>query len=154
MSKNQPVTVAMAILYRQGKFLLQLRDNIPEIVYPGYWTLFGGHLEPGETPEDALKREIFEEINYLIPEAEKFGCYADERVIRHIYHAPLTVSIDKLILKEGWDFALLSPETIRLGSCYSAKAKQIRPLGKPHQKILLDFLELTSVLVKRLGDNE
>jgi 8-oxo-dGTP diphosphatase len=34
--------VALAILYREGEFLLQLRDDIPTILYPGYWTLFGG----------------------------------------------------------------------------------------------------------------
>ena len=144
MTNNQSIAVAIAILYRQGQFLLQLRDNIPGIVYPGHWALFGGHLELGETPEVALNREILEEINYAIPAAQKFGCYADEKVIRHVYHAPLTVGIESLILKEGWDFALVSPETIRLGSCYSAKAEQVRPLGKPHQQILLDFLALVT----------
>jgi len=48
---TQPIQVAIAILHRQGQFLLQLRDNIPGIVYPGHWGLFGGHLELGETPQ-------------------------------------------------------------------------------------------------------
>ncbi len=30
--------------------------------YPGVWDVIGGHLEPGETPERALVREIQEEI--------------------------------------------------------------------------------------------
>ncbi|NEQ86119.1 MAG: NUDIX domain-containing protein, partial [Moorea sp. SIO2I5] len=55
MSSKQ-VQVAIAILYRQGQFLMQLRDNIPGILYPGLWGLFGGHIEPGETPIEALKR--------------------------------------------------------------------------------------------------
>ena len=63
MTKNQ-VEVAIAILYRDGKFLLQLRDDIPGIAYPGCWALFGGHIEPGEIPEIALKRELQEEIGY------------------------------------------------------------------------------------------
>ncbi|MCJ8282766.1 MAG: NUDIX domain-containing protein, partial [Rivularia sp. ALOHA_DT_140] len=74
--------VAIAILYRENKFLMQLRDNIPTIPYPGYWAFFGGHIEPGETPEIALRREIIEEINYTLPEKiTKFGCYSSEKAV-------------------------------------------------------------------------
>ncbi len=52
-NETTPV-VAMAILYREGKFLMQLRDDIPGILYPGLWGLFGGHLELDETPEVGL----------------------------------------------------------------------------------------------------
>jgi hypothetical protein len=46
--------VAIAILYRQDQFLLQLRDNIPNIAYPGHWGFFGGHLDPGTTGRNWL----------------------------------------------------------------------------------------------------
>ena len=49
--------VAIAILYRENKFLMQLRDNIPTIPYPGYWAFFGGHIESGETPEVDMRSE-------------------------------------------------------------------------------------------------
>ena len=144
---KQPVTVAIAILYREGKFLLQLRDNIPNIIYPGSWGLFGGHLEPGETPDEALVRELEEEINYIPTAPQQFRCYTskneDRDLIRHVYHAELTVPMEQLVLGEGWDFDLVSPEAIYQGSCYSEKAGEVRPIGKPHQKILLDFLSAT-----------
>ena len=139
---NQSVEVAIAILYRSGKFLMQLRDNIPGILYPGYWAFFGGHIEPRETPEEAVKREVFEEIGYILPEVSKFRCYQDDRVMRHVFHAPLTVELNQLVLTEGWDLGLLTPEQIRSGSCYSQKAEQVRPLGAIHQKILLEFIEV------------
>lgn len=138
---NKPAEVAIAILYRQDQFLMQLRDNTPRIIYPGYWAFFGGHLDPGETPEEAVKREILEEIGYTLPFVSKFGCYSDSAVIRHVFHAPLTVELDQLVLAEGWDMGLLTPEQIKVGSCYSEKAGEVRPLGRPHQQILLDFLE-------------
>ncbi|HBE31023.1 MAG TPA: NUDIX hydrolase [Cyanobacteria bacterium UBA11368] len=133
--------VAIAILYRDGKFLMQLRDDIPGIAYPGHWAFFGGHIEPDEAPEDALKRELLEEIGYVPDSPLFFGYYAENNVLRHIFHAPLTVELDRLILGEGWDMGLLTPEEIKTGERYSEIAGQVRPLGRPHQKILLDFIE-------------
>ncbi len=141
MISNLPVEVAIAILPHNGKFLMQLRDNIPTILYPGLWGLFGGHIEPGETPEIAVWREVMEEIGYQIIEPQKFGCYSDDRVIRHVFYAPLTVEIDKLVLTEGWDFGLISPAQIEAGFAYSPIAKEERPLGIVHQQIMIDFIE-------------
>ncbi|ELR99319.1 NUDIX hydrolase [Gloeocapsa sp. PCC 73106] len=137
----QPVTVAMAILYQQGKFLLQLRDDYPFILYPGHWGLFGGHLEPGESPEAGLQRELLEEITHQPTQLSLFRSYEDIHRIAYIYHAPLIVSLDQLVQREGQDLALVTPEAINQGYCYSEKIAQIRPLGSPHQKILQDFIK-------------
>lgn len=137
---DRPFHVALAILHRDGQFLLQLRDNIPGIVYPGYWGLFGGHLEMGETPAVALKRELLEEIGYAPEVVSEFGCFETPEVVRHIFYVPLTVDLDKLVLNEGWDMGLWTPDDIRRGDRYSEKAGQVRPLGRPHQQIFLDFM--------------
>ncbi len=144
---NAPVEVALAILYQKGKFLMQLRDDIPSILYPGHWGLFGGHLEVGETPEEGLQRELIEEIDYRVGQPIKFKCYADATVIRHIYQAPLTVSIDRLNLQEGWDLGLVAPTEIENGSCYSQKADAMKPLGDIHRQILWDFWQTHQQLV-------
>ena len=34
-------SVAMAIIYQDNKYLMQLRDDIPSIVYPGVWAFLG-----------------------------------------------------------------------------------------------------------------
>lgn len=142
MNNQQIHHVAIAILYRDNKFLMQLRDNIPTIVYPGYWAFFGGHIEPGETPEVAVRREVLEEINYTLPaKIYEFGCYKSETAVRHVFHAPLEVDLNQLVLTEGWDMGLLTPEDIRNGCCYSAVAGEVRPLGSVHQQILLDFMK-------------
>jgi 8-oxo-dGTP diphosphatase len=133
--------VAIAILYRDGKFLMQLRDNIPTIIYPGRWAFFGGHIEPGETPDIAVRRELQEEIGYVPPVLTKFGCFTTEISIRHVYHGPLDVEMADLVLGEGWDMGLLTPEDIERGDFYSDRAQQIRPLGAPHRQFLLDFIE-------------
>ena len=58
--------VAIIILYDQDKkILLQHRAEDAERL-PGYWAFFGGGIEAGETPEQAVKRETLEEINYTL----------------------------------------------------------------------------------------
>ncbi len=134
-------SVALAILHQEGHFLMQLRDNIPTIIYPDRWGFFGGHLEPGETPEMGVKREVLEEINYQLQNPIFFCRYDDQVALRYIFHAPLTVPIQDLILEEGADLGLVSPEDVKQGQSYSQKLGEVRPLGKIHQEILLNFID-------------
>ena len=134
------ISVAMAIIHQQGKFLMQLRDDIPGILYPGVWGLFGGHLETDESPETGLQRELIEEINYSAEKPQKFGYYADSKIIRHVFSVPLLVEVAALELNEGWDFGLVTPEDIYRGFCYAERAKVTKPIGETHQQILLDFI--------------
>ncbi|KKQ45420.1 MAG: NUDIX hydrolase, partial [Candidatus Woesebacteria bacterium GW2011_GWA1_37_8] len=55
---------AIAIIVNDNKILFIKRDNIPTIAEPDKWQLPGGHLEEGETPIKALKRELVEEVSY------------------------------------------------------------------------------------------
>ncbi len=139
-SETQPVEVALAVLYRQHRYLMQLRDDIPGILYPGFWGLFGGHLDPGESPDEGIRRELWEEISYCPPHLEHFGCDADGEIIRHIYHGQLSVELEDLVLGEGWDLGLLSPAQVELGEAFSVKANQVRPLGAPHRRIVLSVI--------------
>jgi ADP-ribose pyrophosphatase YjhB (NUDIX family) len=51
--------IAAAIVFdTSGRLLLQQRDNIPGILYPGRIGLFGGHLEGDETFLNCVVREI------------------------------------------------------------------------------------------------
>jgi len=59
------VEVAVGVLLRpDGAFLLTSRP--PGKVYEGYWEFPGGKVEPGETVEQALRRELIEEIGVNI----------------------------------------------------------------------------------------
>ena len=136
------IEVAIAILYQDEYFLMQLRDDIPNIAAPGCWGFFGGHLDPGETPEEALRRELVEEISYEFTETPvKFGCYPSDRVMRHVFAVPLLVPQTQLELKEGWDFALVTPEEVHRGERFSEIANQTRPLSSVHRQILLDYMQ-------------
>jgi 8-oxo-dGTP pyrophosphatase MutT (NUDIX family) len=47
-----------------GRYLLQRRDDRPDILLPDHWALFGGTVEPGETAEAAIRRELVEELEF------------------------------------------------------------------------------------------
>ncbi|HWL22387.1 MAG TPA: (deoxy)nucleoside triphosphate pyrophosphohydrolase [Ureibacillus sp.] len=55
----------------------------PEMSLPNYWEFPGGKIEDGETPEQALAREINEEFNCSIEVGEKVEdtTYEYEKVI-------------------------------------------------------------------------
>jgi 8-oxo-dGTP diphosphatase len=54
------VQVVAAIIERGGRFLIGQRQ--PEQSHPLKWEFPGGKVEPGETPEQALTRELEEEL--------------------------------------------------------------------------------------------
>jgi 8-oxo-dGTP diphosphatase len=59
------VDVAVGVLIDgEGRFLLTSRPEGK--VYAGYWEFPGGKLEPGETVEQALRRELHEELGITI----------------------------------------------------------------------------------------
>lgn len=64
-SSRKIVEVAVGVLIRaNGQFLLTSRP--PGKVYEGYWEFPGGKLESGESVEQALRRELQEEIGLII----------------------------------------------------------------------------------------
>ena len=50
-----------ALLLREGRVLLGRRSPDRRWL-PDAWDLFGGHIEPGESPDQALQRELAEEL--------------------------------------------------------------------------------------------
>ncbi len=64
-SERAAVDVAVGVLVDgDGRFLLTSRP--PGKVYAGYWEFPGGKVEPGESIEQALARELHEEIGITI----------------------------------------------------------------------------------------
>lgn len=53
---------AALIVLEDGRYLMQLRDDKPAIFYPDHWGCFGGGVEGDETTEQALMRELDEEL--------------------------------------------------------------------------------------------
>ena len=66
--KTSPRTmrsVARVLLFDEQGRLLLLFDPDPE--QGGYWYTPGGRIEPGESPEEAARRELVEELGLDVP---------------------------------------------------------------------------------------
>jgi len=90
----------------QGELLLYLRDNKPGIPFPQHWDLIGGHVEDGETPEEALVREVKEELNYDIKDYrffKRYECLEGDAYpnTKYIYYAKFNIPLEEITLYEG-----------------------------------------------------
>jgi 8-oxo-dGTP diphosphatase len=63
--RGAPHQVVAALLVREGRVLLCHRSPDRDW-YPDVWDFPGGHIEEGETPADALVREVREEVGVVI----------------------------------------------------------------------------------------
>jgi 8-oxo-dGTP diphosphatase len=89
-----------------GEFLLYLRDNKPDIPFPNHWDLIGGHVEEGETPEQALVREVKEELDIDLKDYsfyKKYECLTGDAYenIKYIYSGKINLPIEEVTLLEG-----------------------------------------------------
>jgi len=102
--------IAAIILENEnGEFLFYLRDDKPGIPFPKHWDLIGGHLEEGETPEEALVREVKEELDIELKDFKffkEYECLEGDAYpnIKYIYSGKINIPADEITLLEG-DYA-------------------------------------------------
>jgi 8-oxo-dGTP diphosphatase len=160
MVEHSPVSVALAILEQNGKYLMQLRDDKPNIIYPGHWGLFGGHLEPGESADQGVRRELLEEIGYCPADLNLIGEHNDAAAIRYVFYGSLEKDLSQLVQTEGMDMAWVTLQEVQKGDRYSAVVQETRPLAKPAREILLNFVPgmatsaLPSIVVRVNGKQQ
>ena len=108
--------VKSLIVDGQGRYLFQLRDNVPTITFPAYWSLFGGALEGLETPINGIKRELYEELGYRPSLIEEFLSYKYSIKKVNIIDREVTIfssfidsyEIEELELMEGQSLAFFT----------------------------------------------
>ena len=114
--------VSAILINAQGQLLLQQRDDNPAIRYPGYWSLFGGTIEDGESPADAVAREVNEEIDFEMRNFGLFREFVQNNKREFAFAGELTAALDELTLSEGQGMKFFHPSEL--------KQLQIRPDDK------------------------
>ena len=112
METSRKTINVVAALIRDGKRVFATARGYGD--YKGWWEFPGGKVEPGESPEDALVREIREELDSEISVDEYISTieydYPEFHLSMRCYWCSL-VSGD-LDLKEAEDAKWLDVETI------------------------------------------
>ncbi|MBB2903327.1 8-oxo-dGTP diphosphatase [Kineococcus radiotolerans] len=95
--------VQVIVLNPRGEVLLQLRDDDPDIPYPGRRCLPGGHLEDSEDPATAAVRELREEMSLHLPLAALHHVVTAHRSygLEHTFWTPLDLDARRVPLTEG-----------------------------------------------------
>ncbi len=63
----------LCYLKQKGKTLMLYRNRKPNDIHQGKWNGLGGKLEKGESPEEALVREVKEEANVSLVDYQLKG---------------------------------------------------------------------------------
>jgi 8-oxo-dGTP diphosphatase len=96
---DNPPTTVQAWIERDGAYLILRRNEEP---FAGEWDLPGGFVEMGESPADAVVREVAEETGFRVAPTEVFGAFTSAYGDTGRY----TVDIAYLCRIEGGDFEL------------------------------------------------
>ena len=138
---NMAADLASLALYdEEGRILLQHRDANARNS-PDHWGFFGGHMEEGETPEEAMRRELMEEIEYA-PLNPVF--LHEERFVDPSYDPPARRSILPISLSAK-DFKRLSATSSSVPFALS-----IRSFTGPGRTLLTLFTALSTEPVTSL----
>lgn len=104
--------IASAMLVNAaGDILVNLRDDDPRVIFPNPWSLIGGHVEAGESPEEGLVREVQEEIGFQVTGYHPLATFFDGADVRHLYLVPIEAPIGDLVLGEGQAIRYIDPVT-------------------------------------------
>jgi A/G-specific adenine glycosylase len=111
------INMACGVLASRGRLYIQKRR--PDDVWPGLWEFPGGVLEEGETPEEALVREVREETNLHVRPCGKIAVvrssYTRYRITLHGFFCQADAEVDPegaFRLNEAVEARFVAPDEI------------------------------------------
>ncbi len=123
------VEVVAAVIERDGRILITRRVDGAHL--GGLWEFPGGKRRAGESPEEALRREIREELDTAVAVGELIETvdwtYPDKTVRLHFYHCALRGEARPL---EGQEMAWVTPAELAGYDFPPADAVLVTRLGR------------------------
>ena len=132
--------VAECIIYTpDGGILLQKKTEDYPVLPGGYWCLFGGVIEPGEKPEQTIKRELFEELgieidNFSLFLKRDFSLSDGIKGKDYIFKVLFSRDISDIKLSEGAGFAIFTEREFSSVKIAPTNKKPIQDFFKENKK--------------------
>lgn len=130
---SDKVSAAGSLIIADGNVLFLRRGNGGD--HPGEFAFPGGHIEPGETPEDAARRETFEEAGYEPHKLIEIGKSDDGAVeFTTYYHEcrPFEVAISDESTEYLWSPIGSWPEPLHPGCRFVLESDAFKSIRKAH----------------------
>lgn len=129
---QKPAGSGILFINSASEVLLALRDDKPNIPFPNCWDIPGGHIEPGETAEQCVIREMQEEIGHTIRQPTLFRVYEFPDHRDHIFWARADFDLSDVKLNEGQRLKWFSYDEI--------KATHETSVAFGFKSVIVDFL--------------
>lgn len=116
MSESKPTLLSVKALVfdKEGRCLV-LKRSMASKGNPGKWDFPGGKMDPGESPDEAARREALEETGLLIEIGRVLGSAESESPANRIVYTALegrAVSGEVRLSDEHEDYAWLAPHEL------------------------------------------
>lgn len=135
--------VVLAMVHHcKTEFLLQLRDFKPTILHPGRWGAISGSWEDGESSEEAMYRELWEELTFR-PSHLKFVAtipLLPDNASIDMYACPVEPVSMSITLREGQEVGWFLAADIFAGELPSRKWNRRFPVTPNLRFLLSEFL--------------
>ena len=112
-NENDAKGVLVILVDREGRLLLQLREDKQDIALPGVWSVPGGALESSESPVDGARRELREETGQAVEPLHFVGSVRPARRTAYVFSGGARFAEGAIVVGEGQAFRFFSWEEIR-----------------------------------------
>ncbi len=128
--------ISVVVLYTEsGKIFLQERGKVSK--FGEEWTFFGGKIEEGETPLDAVVREIKEELNFELIDPIHVG--SESTIAININNEEVNLSAEIYVKKIDEDKSMFKLEEGSNMAFFDVKEAKKLKLGPLDHKIIKIF---------------
>ncbi len=108
------IGAGILLLNRNNEVLLLLRDDKVDIPFPDMWDIPGGKVEDNETPIEAIRREMMEEMSIKdLGEIQLFKIITSENITDYIFWKRFDLNTSEIDLQEGQRVEYFNLERIR-----------------------------------------
>ncbi|WDZ85900.1 NUDIX hydrolase [Micromonospora cathayae] len=137
---TEPLRCAGALIVDDAGRIFFQRRSPQRRLFPNTWDIAGGHLEPGEEVEDALRREVAEEtgwtVSHVLAVVGEYRYTGDDGLER--------VETDFLVRVDGdLDRPRLEP----------GKHTEFRWLAEPDIDVLDEHRDVNDGLIRRIAED-